>query len=172
VTDQNLIQEEIKGRLNSGNASYHSVQNLLSLHLLSKNAKIRKCKILILPAVWYGCETWSVILREEHRLKVFHNGVLRKVLGLKRSEVTIAWRKVHNEELHNLYSSSSIIKMMKSRRMRWAGNIARMRRRGMHRGYWWDSHKERDHWENQDVCGWIILKWILERYDKYYISNT
>jgi hypothetical protein len=80
VTNQDLIQEEIKKRLNSGNACYHSVQNLLSSHLLSKNLNIRIYKTIILPVVLYGCETWSLTLREEYRL--------RKIFGLKGDEVT------------------------------------------------------------------------------------
>jgi hypothetical protein len=76
VKNQNLIQEEIKRRLNSGNAYYHSVQNLLTF-LLSKNVKIRMYKTIILPVVLYGCEKWSLTLREEHRLRVFENKVLR-----------------------------------------------------------------------------------------------
>jgi hypothetical protein len=72
----------------------------------------------------YGCETWSLTLREEHRLRVFENRVLRRIFGLKRDEGTGDWRKLHNEELHRLYSSPSIIRMMKSRRMRWAGHVA------------------------------------------------
>jgi hypothetical protein len=79
----------------------------------------------------------SVTLREEHRLRVFENRVLRRIFGLKRDEVTENWRKLHNEELHNLYSSLNIIIMIKSRRMRWAGHIVRMGRRRMHIGYWW-----------------------------------
>jgi hypothetical protein len=71
-------------------------------------------------------------------------------------------RKLHNEELHNVYSSPSIIRMIKSRRMRWAGHVARMGRRGMHVKYWWEIQKERAHWEDQGVGGWTILKWILE----------
>jgi hypothetical protein len=72
-------------------------------------------------------------------------------------------RTLHNEELYNLYSSPSIIRMIKSRRTKWAGHVARMGRRGMHIGYWWESLKERNHWEDQNVGGWTILKWILER---------
>jgi hypothetical protein len=124
-----LIQEEIKRRLNSGNVCYHSVQSLLSSHLLSKNLKIRIHKKIILPVVLHGCETWSLTLREEHRLRVFENRVLRRIFGPKRDEVTSEWRKLHNKELHDLYSSPStrINRIIKSRRMRWAGHIARMR---------------------------------------------
>jgi hypothetical protein len=84
VTNQNLIQEEIKRRLNSGNACYHSVQNLLSSRLLSKNLKIRIYKTIILPVVLYRCETWSLTLRGEHRLRVFENSVLRRIFGSRR----------------------------------------------------------------------------------------
>jgi sorting nexin-29 len=103
VTNQNLIQEEIKRRLNSGNACYHPVQNLLSSCLLSKNLKIRIYKMIILSVVLYGCETWSLTLREEHRLRVLENRVLRWIFGPKRDEVTGEWRKLHNEELRDLY---------------------------------------------------------------------
>jgi hypothetical protein len=88
---------------------------------------------------------------------------LRRIFGPKRDEVTGGWRKLHNEKLHKLCSSPSTIRVIKSRRMRWAGHIARMGEKGMHIRYWWESHKERYHWEDQDVCGWTILKWILER---------
>jgi hypothetical protein len=88
-----------------------------------------------LPVVLHGYKTWSLTLREEHRLRVFGNRVLRRIFGPKRDEVTDDWRKLHNEELHNLYSSPSIIRMKKSRRMRWAGHVTRIWRRGMHIGY-------------------------------------
>jgi hypothetical protein len=88
VINQNIIQEEIKRRLNSGNACYHSVQNLLSSHLLSENLKIRIYRPIILPVVLYGCETWSLTLREEHKLGVFENRVLRRICGPKRDLVT------------------------------------------------------------------------------------
>jgi hypothetical protein len=77
--------------------------------------------------VLYGCETWYLTLREEERLGVFENRVLRRIFGLKRDEVTGEWRKLHNEELHGLYSLPSIIKIIKARRMRWARHVARMR---------------------------------------------
>jgi hypothetical protein len=78
----------------------------------------------------YGSETWSLTLREDHRLRVFENWVLRRIFGPKRDEVTGGWRKLHNEELHNLYSSLSIIRMIKSRRMRWARHVACMGEKG------------------------------------------
>jgi hypothetical protein len=126
VTNQNLIHEEIKRRLNSDNACYHSVPNLLSSSLLSRNVKIRIREIIILPVVLYGCGTWSLTSREEHRLRVFENRVLRRISGPKSDEVTGGWRKLHNEELHNSYTSPSIMTIIKSRRMRWAGHVARM----------------------------------------------
>jgi hypothetical protein len=114
VTNQNLIQEEIKRRLNSGNEYYHSVQNLLSSRLLSKNVKVRIYKTIISLVVLYGCETWSLTVREEHKQRVFENRVLRSIFGPKRDGVTREWRRLHNEELHNLYSSSSIIRIIVS----------------------------------------------------------
>jgi hypothetical protein len=88
--------------------------------LLSKNIKIRIYKTIILSVVLCGCETWSLTLREEHRLRVFENRVLRRIFGPKRDDETGDWRKLHNE-LYNLYSSPNIIRMIKSRRMRWVG---------------------------------------------------
>jgi hypothetical protein len=90
-----------------------------------KNLKIRIYKTIILPVVLYGCETWSLTLREEHRLRVVENRALRRIFGLKRDEVTGEWRKLHNEKLHDLYSSPSIIRIIKAR-MKWAGHVARM----------------------------------------------
>jgi hypothetical protein len=88
--------------------------------------KVRIYKTIILPVVLYGCETWSLAVREEHKLRVFENRVPRRIFGLERDGVTGGWRKLHNEELHNVYSSLSIIRIIKSRRMRWAGHVARM----------------------------------------------
>jgi hypothetical protein len=91
LTDQNCMQEEIKSRLNSGNAYYHSAQSILSSRLLSRNVKVKIYKtiiLLILPVVLYGCETWSLTLRVEHRLRMFDNRILRRIFGPKRDEVT------------------------------------------------------------------------------------
>jgi hypothetical protein len=85
---------------------------------------VRIYKTIILPVVLYGCETWSLTVREEHKLRAIENRVLRRIFGPKRDRVTGGWRKLHNEELHNLYSSPSIIRTIKSRRMRWAGHVA------------------------------------------------
>jgi hypothetical protein len=98
----------------------------LSSRLLSRNVKVKIYKTSILPVVLYGCETWSLTLREEHRLRVFENRVLRRIFKPKRDEVTGEWRKLHSEELHNLYSSPDIIRQVRSRRMRWVGHVARM----------------------------------------------
>jgi hypothetical protein len=125
LTNQNDIHDEIKSRLNSGNACYYSVQNLLSSRLISKNPKIKIHKTVILPVVLYGCETWSLTSGEEHRLRVFENRVLRRIFGPKREEDG-SWRKLHIDELHCLYFSPNIVRVIKSRRMRWAGHMARM----------------------------------------------
>ena len=107
---------------------------LISSSLLSKKLKIKIYRTIILPVVLYGCETWSLTLRDERRLRVFENWVPRRVFGPKRDEVTGEWRKLHNEELSDLYSLPNIVRVVKSRRMRWAGHVARMGEgRGVHR---------------------------------------
>ena len=97
------------------------MKNLLSSSLLSKSLKIKIYRTIILPVVLYGCETWSLILREERRLRVFENRVLRRIFGPKRDEVTGEWRKLHNEELNDVYSSPNIFRVINSRRIRWTG---------------------------------------------------
>jgi hypothetical protein len=101
--------------------------------LLSKNLKIKIYRTIILPFVLYGCETWSLTLREEGRLRVFENRVLRRIFELRRDEVTGQWRKLHNEELNNLSPSSNIVRAIKSRRMKWVGHVARRGRGEVYR---------------------------------------
>jgi hypothetical protein len=88
--------------------------------------KIKIYKTIILPVILYGFETWSLALREEHRLRVFENRLLRRIFGPKRDEVTGGWRKLHNEELHGLYSSPGIVRVIKAKRMRWAWHVVPM----------------------------------------------
>jgi hypothetical protein len=119
-----------------------------------KNLKIKICKTVILLVVLYGCETWSVTLREEHRLKVSENCALRRMFGPKREEDG-SWRKLHNDELHSLYSSQNVVRMIKSRKMRFAGHVARMGEgRGVYRILGWRPEgkrplgRPRRRWEN------------------------
>ena len=105
----------------------------MSSSLLSKNLKITIHRAIIFPVVLYGCETWLLILREECRLRVFENRVLRRIFGLKKDKVTGEWRKLHNEELNDLYCSPNIAQLIESRRMKWAGHVVRMGTRGVYR---------------------------------------
>jgi hypothetical protein len=113
--DQNSIQEEIESRLKSENARYHSVHNIVSSIILSKNIKIKLYRPILLTVFWYGCETWSFILRKERRLRLFESRVLRRTFVPKSDEVTGEWRKLHSEELNDLYASKNIVRLIKSR---------------------------------------------------------
>ena len=106
------------------------MQNLLSSNLESKNLKIKIYRTIILPLALYGCETWSLTLREETKLRVFESMVLRRIFGPRRDEVTGEWRRLHNVELNDLYCSPNIVRMIKTRRMRWAGHVRVWVRRG------------------------------------------
>ena len=105
------------------------MQYRLTSGLLDKNFKFKIYRIIILPVVLYGCETWSLTLREERRLRVFENRVLRSISGPKRDEITEEWRKLHNEELNDLYSSPIVVRVIKSKSMSWAGHVACMGKR-------------------------------------------
>jgi hypothetical protein len=162
LTNQNDIHDEIKSRLNSGNAYYYSVQNLLSSCLKSKNLKIKIYKTVVLSVMLYGCRTWTFTLREEQRLRVFENRVLRRIFGSKREEDG-SWRKLHNDELHSLYSSPNIVSVFKSRMMMWVGHVACMGEgRGVY-GVLLGGPKARDHCEDLGIGGKITLRWTLGR---------
>ena len=121
MTKQNYINGEIKCRIKAENSCYCSVQTLLSSRLFSKYLKVKLYNTIILPIVLYGCN----ILREECRLMVFENRILMWIFGAKRDE-NGEWRKLHNEEIHSLYRSPNIVRVIKSGRFRWAGHVARM----------------------------------------------
>jgi hypothetical protein len=121
LTNQNSIQEEIKNILKVGNACYHLVQNLFSSSFLSEDIKIEIYRTIILRVVLYECDTWLLTLREEHRLRMFENRVLRRIFGPRRGELIRQWRELN--ELNYQYSSQNIIRAMKSR-MRCSGHVA------------------------------------------------
>jgi hypothetical protein len=152
--------------------------SLLSSCLLSKNLKIKIYKTIILPNVSYRCETWSLTLREEYRLRVFDNRVLRRTYGSKREEVAGGWRRLHSEELHNLFVSPNVITVIKSRRMRWVGHAAQMEemrnacnsfvRRPEEKGpharlrHRWDDHVRMD----LRVTGREVVDWMHPAQDR------
>jgi hypothetical protein len=104
-------------------------------------------------------------LREEQRLRVFENRVLRRIFRPKRDEVTGEWRRLYNGKLNDLYSSPNIIRVIRLRRMRWAGHVARMGKREVHTGFWWGDLRQGDHLGDPDVDGRTILKWIFKKWD-------
>jgi hypothetical protein len=110
----------------------------LSSRLLSGNVKFRIYETVISPIVLYGCEAWCPTLREDHRLRIFENQGTEENILTKRDEIVVVelWRKLHNEEPHNLYSSPNIVRMIESRRMRWAGHVARRGTKSIAQGCW------------------------------------
>jgi len=135
----------------------HKMHNIYSLHIftifLLQNSKIKVYRSIILPVALYGCETWSLTLRKERRLRVFEKRVLMRIFGPKRHEVTGEWRKLCNEELNDLYCSSNTVRVIKSR-MRWAAYVVRKgERRSAYRETWGKIHLE-----DPGVDGRIILR--------------
>jgi hypothetical protein len=128
--------------------------------------KIEIYRILILLVVLFGCETWSLILRKKRRLRELENMVLRKIFGPKRNETTGEWRKLHNEELSDVFSLPNIFRVIKSRIVRWAGHVARRKTDGVHIWFLWGYLMERAHLQNLRLDGRIILKWIFMKLDE------
>jgi hypothetical protein len=118
-----------------------------------------------LTVVLYGFETWSLTLREERRLRMFENRVLRKIFGTKRDEVTREWRKLNIEQINDLYYSPNFVRIIKARTIRWAGHVDRMGRRDAYTWFWWGTLRERDHFRDTGLDGRIILRRIFRKWD-------
>jgi len=134
--------------------------------------KIKIYRTIILPFVGYGCATWSLTLREEPRLRVFENRVLRRIFGLKSDEVIGEWKKLHNDEINDLYCSPTTLRLIKSRRMRWAGHVACMGRGESYTDFWWGNLTERDHLGDAGLHGKIIFRWIFRKWNVRVWTGT
>ena len=117
--------------------------------------------------ILYGRETWSLTLRDQRRLRVFENRVLRRICWPKRDEVTEEWRKLHNEELNDLYSSPNTVRVMK-----WAGHVARVGETRGYTGIWWGNLREREHLGDPGVDGRIILRWFFMKWDVWVWTGS
>jgi hypothetical protein len=135
LTNLNCVHEEITSILNSVNAYYNSVQNLLFCSFVSKNVNIKICRNIILSVVLYECQTWPFTRIEEHRLRVVVGRVLRNIYGHKRNKVAGDWWRLHDEELYDLYSSSNINQVIKLRIIRLVGHVARSGKEALHTGF-------------------------------------
>jgi hypothetical protein len=131
--------------------------------MLFRNVKVKIYKTLILPVVLFGCETWSLTLREVLKLRVFENRVLRRIFEPKRGEATGEWRKLHSGELHNFYSSPDIIRHIKSRRMPWMGHVAGTEKKRKAYKVLMGKPEGKDHLEDEGVDGRMGSKWTLGR---------
>ena len=143
---------------------YIYVENINTSRLLSKNLKIKIYGTVIMPVILCGCVTWSLTMRKKRRLRVSENRVLRRIFVSRIDEARGEWRKLHNEELNDLYSSPNIVQVIKLRRMRWAGNVTHMEEEVCTR-FWWGNLREWDHWGDQDVEGSIILRWLFRKWE-------
>ena len=132
--------------------------------LFTKNIQLTTYRTVILPDVLYGCETWSIALREEHKLRVFENRELRRIIGLKREEVTGEWRRWRSEDLNDLYSPN-ITRAIKPRRKGGRVMLHLRWKREVHREFLWGNLRERDHLEDLGVDERTILKWIFMKWD-------
>jgi hypothetical protein len=161
LTDQKCMHEEIKSRLNSGNACHHLVQRLLSSWLVSRNIKVTIYKMIILPVVVYGCETWSLALREEHRPRVFENRMLRRIFGTTRNEVMGEWTRCTMGSFI-ICTHSSADKIRQSNKE--VGKACGMHGRGQKRvqGFGWKAQRK-EPLEDQDIDGKMGSEWILGR---------
>jgi hypothetical protein len=133
-------------------------------NLLNVKIKIPVYRTYNSSCCFYGRENWSLKMKEECRLRVLENRVLRRIFGPKRDEVTREWTKLHNEEHYDLYSSPNIIRVIKSRRMRWAEHVALCGGGEVHIVFWWGNLSERDHLEEPEVDGRIILEWVYGKW--------
>jgi hypothetical protein len=160
LTNQNDIRDEIKSKiyLRECLLSFSPMSSVFPSLIKKLNIKVHKT--VILPVVLYEYETLSFTLREEHSLRVFENRILRKIFGPK-SEEDESWRKLHNDELHSLYSSPNIVRVIKSRRLKWAGHVVRMgEERGVYR-ILVGRPEGRDHWKDLDVGRRTTIRWTL-----------